>query len=251
MASRAGGLVSRARQRVASMARGDRSELTLLLVALGCAFLLLAFFTLAAEVVEGDTQRFDERVLSALRNPDDPSRPIGPEWLRSGALDITALGSPTVLGLAVLAITGFMLLQGMRRTAAFVLVATVGGWLLNSGLKLLFQRARPAVVPHLREVMSLSFPSGHAMTSAAVYLTLGVITMRAARGRLTKIYCLAMAMLLSVLVGASRVFLGVHYPTDVLAGWLVGLSWALACWFVEVLIERRAGLRKEREQPEA
>lgn len=251
MAARAGGLRRWVRQLAASVARRDRSELKLLLVALGVVCLLFAFVDLADEVGEGDTQSFDETVLSALRRADDPSRPIGPEWLRSGALDITALGSPTVLGLAVLSITGFMLLQGMKRTAAFVFIASVGGWFLNSGLKLIFQRARPSVVPHLREVMSLSFPSGHAMTSAAVYLTLGVVTMRAASGRLTKLYCIAVAMLLSFLVGASRVFLGVHYPTDVLAGWMAGLSWALLCWFVEVLIERRAGLKREQEQPRA
>jgi undecaprenyl-diphosphatase len=251
MAVSSGGFALRARQLARSLAGRDRSELTLLLVAIGVVLLLFGFFTLADEVSEGDTQSFDEQVLNALRRPDDPSRPIGPEWLRSGALDITALGSPTVLGLAVLAITGFMLLQGMSRTAAFVFVASTGGWLLNAGLKLIFQRARPSVVPHLRDVMSLSFPSGHAMTSAAVYLTLGVVTMRVAKGRLTKFYCMAVAMLLSALVGLTRVYLGVHYPTDVLAGWLVGLSWALTCWFVEVLIERRAGMKREREQPDA
>jgi undecaprenyl-diphosphatase len=246
-----GGLAGRARRLLGRLAPRDRGELLVLVVSLGVVLLLLGFFVLTGEVLEGDTQAFDERVLSALRRPGAPSMPIGPEWLRSGALDITALGSPTVLGLAVLAITGFMLLQGMTRTAVFVFVATVGGWLLNSGLKLLFQRARPTIVPHLRDVVSLSFPSGHAMTSAAVYLTLGVVTMRVAKGRLTKFYCMAVAMLLSFLVGATRVFLGVHYPTDVLAGWLAGLSWALACWVVEILIERRTGLKREREQPGA
>ncbi len=164
---------------------------------------------------------FDARVLRSLRRADDPSTPIGPAWLRSGALDITALGSPTVLGLVTLAICGFLLLQRMARTAAFVFVATTGGWLVNSLLKDLFQRARPEVVPHLRDVMSLSFPSGHAMTSAAVYLTLGALSMRVADRRVTKFYCMAVAMGVSVLVGASRVFLGVHYP-DRRAGRLAG-----------------------------
>lgn len=223
----------------------DRTELGLLLGALALLLLVAVFANLAGEVFEGDTQRFDERVLQLLRKADDPSTPIGPPWLRSGALDITALGSPTVLGLTVFAISGFLLLQGMRRTAVFVFAASVGGWFLNRALKEIFQRARPEIVPHLRDVMSLSFPSGHAMTSAAVYLTLGALLMRIAERRVTKVYCMAAAMLVTFLVGASRVYLGVHYPTDVLAGWIVGLSWALLCWLVERALERRAGLARE------
>jgi undecaprenyl-diphosphatase len=241
---------ARWRHWLARLAPRDRGELVVLLGGLGIILLMVAFFLLAAEVLDGDTQAFDARVLMALRRADDPSVPIGPVWLRAGALDITALGSPTVLGLATLAICGFLLLQGMARTAAFVFVATTGGWVLNSVLKEVFQRARPSVVPHLQSVMSLSFPSGHAMTSAAVYLTLGALTMRVADRTATKLYCIVTAMLLTLLVGTSRVFLGVHYPTDVLAGWLAGMFWALACWTVERRIERGAGLRRE-QRPSA
>ncbi len=218
----------------------------MLLGAVGILVLLLAFALLAAEVFEGDTQAFDNRVLMALRRADNRSIPIGPPWLRAGALDITALGSPTVLGLATLAVCGFLLLQRMARTATFVFIATIGGWFLNETLKEVFQRARPAIVPHLQNVMTLSFPSGHAMNSAAVYLTLGALTMRLADRRVTKWYCMAAAMLLTFLVGTSRIFLGVHYPTDVLAGWLLGMTWALACWTVERRIEQSAGLQRER-----
>jgi undecaprenyl-diphosphatase len=153
-----------------------------------------------------------------------------------------------VLGLAVLAITGFLALQGLYRTSLFVLLASSGGWLVNTALKAMFNRTRPDVVPHLREVMTSSFPSGHALTSAAVYLTLGALLMRIAQGRVAKFYCMAMAMLVTILVGSSRVYLGVHYPTDVLAGWLIGLSWALLCWVTERTIERRAGLKREQRQ---
>ena len=212
--------------------------------ALGLVFLVLAFVWVSDLVVEGVTQHFDERVLRALRRSDDPSLPIGPAWLRIAALDISALGSASVLGLVVAAVAGFLLLQGLRRTAGFIVVARVGGWLLNSFLKELFQRPRPGVVPHLSEVLTLSFPSGHAMTSAVVYLTLGALLMRLADRRATKIYCMACAMVIAGLVGATRVYLGVHYPTDVLAGWLVGLSWALMCWLVERAIERRTGLSR-------
>ena len=123
--------------------------------------------------------------------------------------------------------------------------------MLNSILKQLFSRTRPDVVPHLREVVSSSFPSGHALTSAAVFLTLGALLMRIANGRLAKYYCMAIAMFVTFLVGMSRIFLGVHYPTDVVAGWLIGMSWALLCWMVERMLERRAGLRREKQEQQA
>ena len=226
----------------------DRTELAFLVGALSLVLLLLGFVWISDLVISGETQHFDERVLRALRQTDDPALPIGPAWLQGAALDITALGSASVLGLVVAAIAGFMLLQGLWRTALFVVVASAGGWLLNSFLKEIFQRPRPDIVPHLRDVMTLSFPSGHAMTSAAVYLTLGALLMRVADRRATKIYCMAFAMLLAALVGASRVYLGVHYPTDVLAGWLVGLSWALLCWLLERAIERRTGVARDRHR---
>lgn len=230
---------------LAYFARRDRPELTVLLGGLILAVLAFGTFELVGEVLEGDTQAFDERVLRSLRRADDPSLPIGPRWLHAAALDITALGAAAVIGLSVAAIVGFLLLQGMHRTALFVFLASVGGWVLNSLLKLVFARPRPDVVPHLRDVMSPSFPSGHAMTSAAVYLTLGAMLMRISERRLTKIYCMTIAMVATLLIGASRVYLGVHYPTDVLAGWMMGMSWAVVCWLIERRIERRAGLKQE------
>ena len=200
--------------------------------------------------MEGDTRQFDEWVLSALRQEADPGRLRGPWWLQAGAEDLTALGSPTVLGLTVLAVTGYLFLHGLYRNGLFIFSASVGGWVLNWLLKAAFERTRPDIVPHLREVMSSSFPSGHALTSAAVYLTLGALLMRIAQGRLAKYYCIAIAMFLTFLVGSSRVFLGVHYPTDVIAGWLIGMTWALLCWVVERTLERRAGLKQEKEEQE-
>jgi undecaprenyl-diphosphatase len=228
----------------------DRQELSILVGAVLILALIWVFATLAGEVMEGDTRRFDEWVLGALRQQADPGQLKGPRWLRSGAEDLTALGSPTVLGLTVLAVTGYLFLHGLYRNGLFIFIASVGGWILNWLLKAAFARTRPDIVPHLREVMSSSFPSGHALTSAAVYLTLGALLMRIAEGRLAKYYCIAIAMLLTFLVGTSRVFLGVHYPTDVLAGWLIGMTWALLCWVVERALERRAGLKREKEQHE-
>jgi undecaprenyl-diphosphatase len=236
------------RKLLARVTPRDREELALLLGGVLLLLLIVGFIRLASEVLEGETLNFDKRILSALRDPASPSQPIGPPWLLSGALDITALGSATVLGLVVFAVTGFLVLQGMWRTGTFVFVACSGAWFLNHALKQFFVRPRPDVVPHLREVFTMSFPSGHALTSAVVYLTLGALLMRVAKRRLTKLYCMGIAMLATFLVGSSRVYLGVHYPTDVLAGWLVGLSWALLCWIVERSLERRAGLKRERAQ---
>ena len=226
----------------------DREELALLLAGVAVLVLLLGFSHLASDVLEGETLTFDKQVLTSLRDPANPSRPVGPAWLLSGALDVTALGSAIVLGLVVVAVAGFLVLQGMWRTGTFVLLACSGGWFVNFALKQAFQRPRPDVVPHLREVMTMSFPSGHAMTSAVVYLTLGALLMRVAERRLTKWYFMGLALAATFLVGASRVYLGVHYPTDVLAGWLVGLSWALLCWLIERSLERRAGLKRERAE---
>jgi undecaprenyl-diphosphatase len=229
----------------------DRSELILLVGAIALLLLLLVFMKLASEVLEGETQGFDRRILLALRSPDDLSRPIGPAWMVGAALDITSLGSATVLGLTVFGVAGFLLLQGLWRRALFVMAASFGGWFLNGALKQLFQRPRPDVVPHLRDVMSMSFPSGHALQSAVVYLTLGALSMHIAERRLTKFYCMTIAMLATALVGVSRLYLGVHYPTDVLAGWLIGLSWALLCWMVERSLERQKGLKRERAEAAA
>jgi len=226
----------------------DRQEFLIL----GCGVLVLAlllgFISLADAVAEGNTRQFDEWVLGALRQDADRTQLKGPRWVRLGAEDITALGGATVLGLTVLAVTGYLFLHGLYRNGLFIFIASVGGGVLNWVLKASFARARPEVVPHLREVMTSSFPSGHALTSAAVYLTLGALLMRIAEGRLAKYYCIAIAMLVTFLVGCSRVFLGVHYPTDVIAGWLIGLSWALLCWTVERFLERRAGLRREQQE---
>jgi undecaprenyl-diphosphatase len=239
------------RARLARIRTRDRGELALLTGAFVFLLLLLIVIKLAGEVVEGETLKFDQRILLALRDPQNPSVPIGPRWLVGAALDITALGSATVIGLTVVAVSGFLVLQGTWRTGLFVAFASTGALVVQAALKQFFQRARPDVVPHLREVMTMSFPSGHALTSAVVYLTLGALSMRIAERRLTKFYCMAIAMLITALVGASRVYLGVHYPTDVIAGWLIGLSWALLCWMLERTFERRAGWKRERAEAEA
>jgi undecaprenyl-diphosphatase len=227
----------------------ERHEITWLLVGVGVCLLLWGFLALASEVMEGDTTALDTTILRAVRKPDDPSRPIGPGWLQGVVLDLTALGGPTVLWLVVLSVVGFLLLQERYRTAVVVMATAASGDVLNFVLKNLFLRPRPEIVPHLRDVSgTTSFPSGHAMESAIIYLTLGAILMQLAERRLTKIYCIGMAVFLTLLVGVSRVYLGVHYPTDVVAGWMFGFFWASLCWIIAKRFERETGVAEEKSK---
>lgn len=187
------------------------------------------FIELADEVTEGSTQQFDEWCVRALRRADDPTLPIGPSWMREAGMDATALGSPLVLVMAVASAVGLLAICGEYRLASATLLATTGGGFLSLILKYIVGRPRPTVVPHLREVTTPSFPSGHAMLSAVVFLTIGVMLMRSVRSRRVKFYILLWSMFLAFVVGISRVYLGVHYPTDVLGGWLAGIAWALVC----------------------
>ena len=237
-----------ARRRWPRFRKLERHELGWLIAGLTVCLLLWGFLALASEVMEGDTTALDTRILVSLRKADDPSRPIGPAWVETALLDLTAIGGPTVLGLVVLSVVGFLALQGRYRTALVVLITAATGEVANIAMKNVFLRARPTVVPHLRDVASTSFPSGHAMESAIIYLTLGAMLMRLAERRITKLYVMGMAIFLTFLVGASRVYLGVHYPTDVIGGWILGFLWASLCWLVAQRFEEQTGVAEEREK---
>jgi undecaprenyl-diphosphatase len=226
----------------------ERHELGWLIAGLTVCLLLWGFLALASEVMEGDTTALDTKILVSLRKADDPSRPIGPAWVETALLDLTAIGGPTVLGLVVLSVVGFLALQGRYRTALVVLITAASGEVANAAMKNAFLRPRPTVVPHLRDVISTSFPSGHAMESAIIYLTLGAMLMRLAERRVTKLYCIGMAIFVTFLVGVSRVYLGVHYPTDVIGGWIFGFFWASLSWLVSQRFEEQTGVAEEREQ---
>jgi undecaprenyl-diphosphatase len=218
--------VSRLRRAAALLTRQRLSLVLAMLVLVGGAWV---FIELAGDVLEGDTHDFDAAVLRALRSGEDFGEPVGPSWLRNGARDITALGSTSVLLIVTLAVAGFLALASRYIDLVLVLAATWGGQLLCSSLKAGLNRARPDIVPHWDTVASPSFPSGHAMMSAVVYLTLAVMLANLVQSRKLKTYIIGIAAFLTFLVGASRLFLGVHYPTDVLAGWAAGLVWALFC----------------------
>jgi undecaprenyl-diphosphatase len=217
-------------------------DLFVLLAALTLAGSVWLFLTVANEVVEGETHRIDQWLLLSLRNPDDSADPVGPPWMEEVGRDLTALGGIAVLTLITLTVVGYLFLAHKHHAALFVLGAVVGGLLLSTLLKGLFARPRPDLVPHLSHVSSSSFPSGHSMLSAVVYLTLGTLLARLARPLSHKVFFVAVALLLSLLVGMSRVYLGVHYPTDVVAGWTAGLAWAVLCWLTARYLQRRGAV---------
>jgi len=191
-----------------------------------------SFAKLAGEMVEGDTKAFDLKLIVAMRNPQDLSDPLGPKWVEELGRDFTALGGVGILTLLTLASAGFLFLDKKRRPAVFLLVAVAGGLLLSAALKSGFDRPRPDLVPHESYVYTTSFPSGHAMMSTVTFLTLGALLAKSHRRRRIKAYLIFLALLIALAVGVSRVYLGVHWPTDVLAGWAVGGSWALLCWLI-------------------
>lgn len=184
---------------------------------------------------------FDTEILLAFRKAGQPDNPIGPAWLEGAMRDVTSLGSASVLVLITAATIVYLLLIRRPGAALLMFVAVAGGQLLSSVLKFDIDRPRPDLVSHLADVASLSFPSGHAMLSAVTYLTLGSMAARFLPGRTTKIYVLVLAVLTTVLVGISRIYLGVHWPSDVLAGWCAGFAWAMLCWLAARLLQRWLG----------
>ncbi len=193
---------------------------------------------LADEVLEGDTLAFDRTVLLALRDPLNPADPVGPPWIEKAALDITSLGSVTVLVLVSVGVAGFLTIVREYPAALLVLVSTGGGRLVGDLLKDVFVRPRPDLALQVVQVDTAGFPSGHAALAAATYLTLGALLAQVQPDRRAKGYALFVAVILTLLVGASRVYLGVHWPSDVLAGWCVGSAWAMLCWLVAARIGR-------------
>ncbi len=224
------------------LGRREIGPLAAVLLAAGSA---LAFGKLAEEVLEGDTHAFDRAMLLALRDPADLSNPVGPVWIEEMARDVTSLGGTAVLVLVSVAVIGFLLMVRKRGAALLVLGSIGGGVLLSTILKNVFERTRPDLVPHAVHVYTASFPSGHAMLSAVTYLTLGALLTRVQPQRRVKAYLLTVAVVLTVLIGVSRVYLGVHWPTDVLAGWCIGSAWAMLCWLAALWLQRRGQVEQD------
>lgn len=216
--------------------------LALLSVIVGAVWILAE---LTEEVIEGSTRNLDRHILLLLRTPGDLSDPIGPMWLEEMGRDFTALGGVAVLTLATLVVSVFFLLRHRWTSMAYILV-TVGGGILISGIaKEFFDRPRPDLVPHGSLVHTASFPSGHSMMAAVAYLSLSVLIARIQPRRVLKFYVMTVAVLLTIFVGISRVYLGVHWPTDVAAGWLAGGAWAMICLIVTRSLAKSGHIEQE------
>jgi undecaprenyl-diphosphatase len=226
--------------------RMRQPEIWLLGALLLIAGLLLIFLFIAQDVFEGETAAFDRGAILAFRSAANASESVGPPWVEEAARDITALGSILVVVILSGAVAGYLLLLGKRGSALLLLISVAGGTALNDLLKYIFDRPRPDLVLHDAQVFTSSFPSGHAAVSAVVYLTLGALLARDAPSIAVKIYVMAVAIFLVFLIGVSRVFLGVHYPTDVLAGWCIGSAWALTCWLAADRLQHRHAAKTRR-----
>ena len=202
------------------------------LAGLLCVSAVLLFLQVADEMAEGDTLGIDRKLILALRLPGHTDTPIGPLWLQQAAIDISGLGGFTVLTLLSVTAVGFLFLLERRREAWVLSATWVAAIFAKSALKLVFDRPRPELVSHLVLVSDASFPSGHAMMSAAIYLTLGSLLAQTQPLTRMRIYILSVAVALVLLIGISRVFLGVHWPSDVLAGWCLGSAWAMGSWLL-------------------
>jgi undecaprenyl-diphosphatase len=233
---------STARQRGRGLVWIGNHQLGTLALVLGIVAGAWAFAEIADQVMAGGADAFDTRVLLLMRTATDRHDPLGPIWLEGLARDFTALGSIGVLSFITLAALGFLVLQGKPRVALLVLVTVAGGLVLSTGLKLFFDRPRPDLVLHLTNVHTASFPSGHAMMTAVTYLTLAALMARVQPKIRLRAYLLLLGLALTLIVGITRIYLGVHWPTDVLAGWTVGTVWAMLCWLAARWLERAGKL---------
>jgi undecaprenyl-diphosphatase len=214
-------------------------ELTTLILLALTVLGIWGFAELAEEVLKGSTANLDRALLLLFRQDGNPDVPLGPWWLQEVGRDLTALGGVAVLALATVVTTGFVLMTRAFASAVVLLVSVLGGIGLSTVAKIAFDRPRPDLVSHLSLVQTASFPSGHAMMAAVTYLTLGILIAQTQPNRGIKAYIMGIAILLTLLVGISRVYLGVHWPTDVLAGWVAGAVWAILCFLASRLLARR------------
>ncbi len=229
-----------AQTRLRALRRLLRQEAVLLSGLLGVTVLAIAFILFADEVLEGAFASFDDWIILALRAPGNLAEPIGPQWLREMGRDVTALGSPFFITLILIVVVGYLLMDGKRAAALLMIIAVTGGGALSTSLKMLFNRVRPDI-PHGLD-LNASFPSGHTTLSAVAFLTIGALLMRVTPDPRLKAYFMSIAILLTLLIGLSRIYLGAHFPTDVFAGWCVGGAWALLCSVVAWRLQREGAI---------
>lgn len=232
---------NRLRKALAAVFAFARTEAAALVAMSVIAGALLMFVGIADEMAEGDSHAFDLTVLQTLH--PEPGNPVGPAWLQHAAEDFTSFGSISVLITVTLAAGGFLVLRRRSLEAAILAAALGGGLAISEGLKGFFGRARPPDIYRAVEALNPSFPSGHALLSAVVYLTLGAMLARSTKSGAIRTYVMTGAILIAMLVGVTRVYLGVHWASDVLAGWCLGAAWATVCWMFERWAVARLGKR--------
>lgn len=235
------------KRRISQLFQPHRFDSRVLIAFLVAAAGLFGFVKLASEVAEGDIFALDKTILRALRTTQDLAVPIGPEWLKVAMVDFTALGGTPILTLITVLAVGFLVAVCKFTSAGFVAISIGCGAILSAAIKSYFVRPRPEIVQHLVEVSSPSFPSGHSMNSAIVYLTLAVLLARTQERRRVQIYLISTALVLTLLIGCTRVFLGVHWPSDVLAGWTVGAAWAALSSMIAKGLQRRHQIEQPQE----
>ena len=204
----------------------------------------MTFVEIADDMTDADGQAFDQMVLHWMQPV--AGQPRGPWWLHEAAADITSLGGIAVLTLFAVVALGMLLILRKWLSALLLLIGLAGGVALSEGLKALFQRERPPAAFQAVETLNASFPSGHALLSTVFYLTVAVMMTRAFPRRRLKAYVLGVGMAFALMVGLTRVYLGAHWASDVMAGWCVGAAWAMALWLVSYAVERRQTRRHAR-----
>lgn len=228
-------------RRAITVARAEFAALgALAVITLGT----MTFVEIADDMTETDGQAFDQMVLHWMQPV--AGQPRGPWWLHEAAADITSLGGIAVLTLFAVVALGMLLILRKWLSALLLLIGLAGGVALSEGLKALFQRERPPAAFQAVETLNASFPSGHALLSTVFYLTVAVMMTRAFPRRRLKAYVLGVGMVFALMVGLTRVYLGAHWASDVMAGWCVGAAWAMALWLVSYAIERRQTRRHAR-----
>ena len=218
-------------------AKGSKRRRLIAVLAIAC--LLFVFGLIAQHVIAGTSFAFDQAIIRALRDPGNPSAPIGPAWVQEAARDLTSLGSMIVLVIMTCAASIYLFLARKYAAAWLLLVAVFGGIALNDLLKHAFARPRPDHLYQATRVFTSSFPSAHAEISAITYLTIAALLAQSQPSFRIGLYFIVLAVLLTLLIGLSRLYLGVHYPTDVLGGWCIGAAWALACWVLITWLQRQ------------
>lgn len=220
---------------VRQVSRPGRSTLTTTwrryrLVVLGLVTALVA--GLSYLIATGATYEVDTYLLRLSRDAAPGYQPLGTPKLQSVIRDVTSLGSGVILTTLTILVGLHHFMRKEWHTGLFILLTILLGWWAMEGLKVVYQRERPTVVPHLMNEKSLSLPSGHSMMSMVVFLTLAAVYASRTTHRQLQIYYFTVAFLLALLIGYTRVYLGVHHPSDVLTGWLLGILWVQLAFLV-------------------